>query len=256
MPADLDGATGASGSTLLPPAGAPEYFLNFGSNVLRLWKFHVNFTTTSLSKLSGPTNISVASFTPACNGGTCIPQPDPSQQLDSLGDRLMYRLAYRHFSDHESLVTNHSVAAGNSVGVRWYELRNPGGTPVVYQQGTFAPDSNYRWMGSMAMDKIGNIALGYSESSSSLHPSIYFTGRLAGTTDPKGTMSAEQQIVLGGGSQIPILWISDNRWGDYSSMTVDPDDDCTFWYTQEFINADGYFNWQTQIAKIKLSGCQ
>jgi len=123
LPSDLDGATA-------PPAGSPNYYLNFGSNSLNLWKFHADFATPANSTFTGPTNIPVAAFSPACGGGTCIPQSGTSQLLDSLADRLMYRLAYRNFGDHESLVVNHSVTAGSSVGVRWYELRSPSATPT------------------------------------------------------------------------------------------------------------------------------
>jgi len=242
LPSDLDGATA-------PPAGSPDYFLDFGTSSLRLWKFHVNFVTTSNSTFSGPSTISVPAFSEACSGGTCIPQPGTSQQLDSLADRLMYRLAYRNFGDHEALVANHSVVAGSSVGVRWYELRSPGTTPVVYQSGTFAPDSAYRWMGSIAMDHVGDIALGYSASSSSIYPSIRYTGRAP--TDPLGTLGAENIILAGGGSQNGGL----NRWGDYSAMAIDPADDCTFWYTNEYLKATGSFNWSTRIASFKFPGC-
>ena len=249
LPSDLDGST-------LPPAGSPNFFVNFGTNSLNLWRFHVDFGTPANSTLTGPTNIPVAAFTAACNGGgACIPQPGTSQKLDSLADRLMYRLAYRKFSTYESLVVNHSVAVGGrgqnkSVGVRWYELRNPNGTPTVFQQGTFSPDSTYRWMGSIAMDKLGNMALGYSASSSSVFPSIRYTGRLV--TDPLGTMQTENTIKAGAGSQQRNL----NRWGDYSSMAVDPVDGCTFWYTTEYLKANGTFNWSTQIASFKFPSCQ
>ncbi|MFF3914254.1 hypothetical protein ACFYZB_12330 [Streptomyces sp. NPDC001852] len=169
--------------------------------------------------------------------------------LDSLSDRLMFRLAYRNFGDHESLVVNDAVTAGSSVGVRWYELRMSGGNPTVYQQGTYAPDSTYRWMGSIAEDKVGNIALGYSQSSSSAHPSIRYTGRLAG--DTLGTMTqGEVTAITGGGSQT-----SYSRWGDYTSMAVDPADDCTFWYTNEYIPANGNFNWHTRLAAFTLPNC-
>src|SRR5262249_32518495 len=163
----------------------------------------------------------VASFSAACSGGgTCIPQPGMTQKLDSLADRLMYRLAYRNFGDHESLVVNQSVTAGSSVGVRWYEIRNPDGTtPTVYQQGTYAPDATYRWMGSVAMDGAGDIALGYSGSSSTVYPYIAYTGRTP--SDPLGTLSAETIVKAGSGSQGPGL----SRWGDYSAMTVDPVND-------------------------------
>jgi hypothetical protein len=245
LPSDLDGSNA-------PPAGSPNYFLNFGTNSLNLWKFHVDFATPANSTLTGPTNIPVASFSAACSGGgTCIPQPSTTNQLDSLADRLMYRLAYRKFSDgHEALVVNHSVTAGSSVGVRWYELRSPGGTPTVFQQGTYAPDSNYRWMGSISMDQAGNIAMGYSVSSSSVRPGIRYTGRLA--ADTLGQMTqGETTLQAGVGSQTGAL----HRWGDYSALTVDPVDDCTFWYTNEYLKATGSFNWSTRIGSFKLPNC-
>jgi len=242
LPSDLDGATS-------PPAGSPNYFLDLGSNSLNLWKFHVDFANPSNTTLTGPTNIAVAAFNDACGGGTCVPQAATSQKLDSLGERLMYRLAYRNFGDHESLVVTHSVAAGSSTGARWYELRSPGTTPSVYQQGTYAPDASFRWMGSIAMDQVGNIALGYSVSSSTMHPAIRYTGRVP--SDPLGTLEAETSILEGTGSQTRNL----NRWGDYSSMSIDPVDDCTFWYTNEYLNSNGTFNWNTRIASFKFSSC-
>src|SRR5205085_6652235 len=139
------------------------------------------------------------SFTPLCSGGTCVVQPSTTQKLDSLADRLMYRLAYRNLGTHESLVTTHSVAITGGGGIRWYEIQNPSGTPVLAQQGTFAPDSSYRWMGSIAMDQAGDMAVGYSISSSSVFPSVAFTGRVP--TDPAGTMQAETRVVSGSGSQ-------------------------------------------------------
>jgi hypothetical protein len=193
LPSDLDGS-------IAPAAGVPNFFLNYGTNSLKLWKFHVDFTTPANSTFTGPTSIPVATFSPACGGGTCIPQPGTKQKLDSLADRLMYRLAYRKFADgHEALVVNHSVTAGASVGIRWYEIRNPNGTPTVFQQSTFAPDATYRWMGSIAMDKQGNIAVGYSASSTTVNPSIRYTGRLV--TDALNTMQAENSIIAGGGAQ-------------------------------------------------------
>jgi len=242
LPSDLDGATA-------PPPGSPNFYLNFGSNSLNLWKFHADFANPANSTFTGPTNIPVAPFSPACGGGTCIPQLGTSQLLDSLADRLMYRLAYRNFGDHESLVVNHSVTAGSSVGVRWYELRSPNATPTVFQQGTFAPDTNFRWMGSIGMDKAGNIAVGYSVSSSSMNPAIRYTGRAPG--DTLGTLQAENTIINGTGSQNGGL----KRWGDYSAMTIDPGDDCTFFYTNEFLKAYGSFNWSTRIASFKFSSC-
>jgi hypothetical protein len=249
LPSDLDGTTA-------PPAGSPNYFLNFGTNRLNLWKFHVDWITPANSTLTGPTAIAVAVFNPACSGGgTCIPQPGTNQKLDSLGDRLMYRLAYRNWTGVESLVVNHSVAVGSNrrnqvTSVRWYELRISGGSPSVFQQGTLdASDGIHRWMGSIATDKVGNMALGYSASSSSVFPSIRYTGRLV--TDAVGTMGAESILFNGGGSQLPNL----SRWGDYSAMTVDPVDDCTFWYTTEYLKSSGTFNWSTRIASFKFPNC-
>ena len=162
----------------------------------------------------------------------------------------MYRLAYRNFGTHESLVVNHSVVAGSGGGVRWYEIQNPSGTPTVAQQSTFAPDSNYRWMGSVAMDQAGDLALGYSVSSSSVSPSVRFAGRVP--TDPASTLESEVNIVSGTGSQSGN---SLSRWGDYSAMQVDPVDDCTFWFTEEYMKTTGSFNWNTRIANFKFPGC-
>jgi len=119
----------------------------------------------------------------------------------------------------------------------------------VFQQGTFSPNSNSRWMGSIAMDKRGDIAMGYSESSSSLFPSIAFTGRVP--SDRLGTVEAENLAFKGSGSQTGAL----NRWGDYSSISVDPVDNCTFWYTTEYLAATGSFNWSTRIISFKFTGC-
>ncbi len=243
LPSDIDGTTA-------PPAGSPGYFLNFGTNSLNLWKIsNINFTAGTAT-LTGPTNLPVAAFAAACaGGGTCIPQLGTNQKLDSLADRLMYRLSYRNFGDHETLVVNHSVTAGTSTGVRWYEIRSPGSTPTVFQQGTFAPDSSFRWMGSAAMDHVGNLAIGYSVSSTAINPAIRFTGRAP--TDPLGTLGTELNIQTGTGSQLTGL----SRWGDYSNISVDPTDDCTFWYTTEYLKANGTFNWSTRIANFKFAGC-
>ncbi len=221
LPADLDGAT-------LPPAGAPNYMLNKGSSSLNFWKMHVDWAHPANTTLSVAVAVPVTGFNAACGGGTCVPQLGTSQQLDSLADRLMYRLAYRNFGSYESLVVNHSVAVGATrkttyAAVRWYELRKlSASVPTVYQQSTYAPDSTFRWMGSIAMDKMGNIALGYSTSSSTLHPGIRYATRLA--SDPLNTLSNETVILQGTGSQLSGL----TRWGDYSAMALDPVDDCTF----------------------------
>src|SRR5205085_839012 len=207
LPADVDGQTA-------PPAGSPNFMMTFGINSLQLFKFHVDFATPANSTFTGPTTINVAPFTPLCNGGRgCVPQSGTGTQLDSLADRLMHRLAYRNFGDHESLVVNHAVAVNSSGGVRWYEIQNPNGTPSVAQQSTFAPDANFRWMGSIAMDKSGDIALGYSVSSSTVSPSIAIAGR--SPADPANTLGTEILIMSGTGSQ--TVTSSGNpltRWGD------------------------------------------
>ena len=246
LPADLDGQTA-------PPLGSPNYFVNLdpANNALDLWQFHVDWTNPSNSTFTGPTILPVASFVEACHGGVCIPQLNTTQVVDSLGDRVMYRFSYRNFGSYESLLVTHSVNSGSSVGVRWYEIRNPqGNPPTLYQQGTFAPDSNYRWMPSIAQDKVGNIAVGYSVSSSSMYPAIRYTGRVP--SDPLGTMESENSIREGTGAQLP----ANNRWGDYSAMTVDPADDCTFWYTNQYYSVSSLRSWRTRIASFKFSTCQ
>ena len=248
LPSDLDGAT-------QPPTGAPNYLINFDTNSLNLWKFHVDWATPANSSLTGPTNILVATFSPACNGNTCITQPGTFNQLDSLADRMMFRLAYRNYGNHESLVASHSVSVGTGrkaySGVRWYEIRSPDSTPVVYQQSTFAPDTTSRWMSSIAMDRAGDIALGYSASSktTNVYPSVRYTGRRV--NDALDTMETEVTLFAGTGAQTGGL----DRWGDYSAMSVDPVDDCTFWYTNEYIASNGSYNWQTRIGSFKFPDC-
>src|SRR5947207_2719656 len=249
LPADLDGGR-------QPPAGSPNYVVSLGAvdGQLAFWQFHVDWTTPANTTLTGPTTLTTAAFTLPCNdtGGTCVAQSGTTQRLDTLGDRLMYRLAYRNFSDHEALVVNHSITAGSSVGVRWYELRpDASHNLTIFQQGTYAPDSDYRWMGSIAMDQAGNMALGFSRSGTAINPEIHFTGRLAG--DALGLMTeGEGTIIDGTGSQTGR---NQSRWGDYSAMAIDPSDDCTFWYTNEYLSSNGAFNWKTRVASFKLPGC-
>ncbi|HEY5593666.1 MAG TPA: DUF11 domain-containing protein, partial [Nitrospiria bacterium] len=254
LPSDLDGPT-------TPPLGAPNTFvqaddngLGYPADQLELWQFHVDWTTPANSTFTGPILLATAAFDSNMCGylASCIPQPETARKLDAIADRLMYRLAYRNFGTHESLVVNHTVDADgtNHAGIRWYEIRDPGGTPAIYQQGTFAPNADHRWMGSIAMDGAGNIALGYSVSSSTTFPSIRYTGRLDG--EPLGSMpQGESVLIAGGGSQTS----SSSRWGDYSMMAVDPTDDCTFWYTQEYYSTTSNSNWKTRIGSFKFPTC-
>jgi hypothetical protein len=243
LPSDLDGST--------PPTdGTPGYFATYETlSSLRIWTLAPNFANPANSVLTQVApDISVASFSELCNGGTCIPQAGTNQQLDSLGDRPMYRLAFRNLGDHQAMVFNHSV----TTGVRWYELRSavsPSAMFSLYQQGTFGPDSTTRWMGSAAMDQAGDIAVGYSASSSSIHPAIRYSGRVP--TDTLGTLESESTMFQGTGSQTSNL----SRWGDYSSLRIDPSDDCTFWYVNEYLSLSGAFNWSTRIGSFKFTGC-
>ena len=248
LPADLDGAAP-------PPAGAPNYLASTSNsqNTLRLWEFHTDWQNTGMTSLTGPTNVPVALFDPnLCNGsGNCIPQPGTNTGVDPLHNLLMFRLAYRNFGTHESLVSAQTVDedGADHAGIRWYEVRDPGGSPYVYQQGTYAPDADHRFMPSMAMDRDGNIAIGYSVSSSSLFPSIRYTGRMA--SDPPGVLGlGEATLYAGGGSQT-----GSTRWGDYSAMSVDPSDDCTFWYTNQYYSGTSSSSWKTRIGSFKLPGC-
>jgi len=253
LPSNADGATP-------PPSGEPSFFVDLSSSTsLHLYRFHVDFADPTKSKFTGPINIPVKAYTMACGGGTCIPQPGTKQQLDSLGDRLMFRLAYRNFTDHESLVVSHSVMTSKAAsGERWYEIRDPDGTPKVYQQGTFTNSGNSLWMGSIDMDKEGDIAFGYSESNSTtLHPSIAFTGRVP--TDPLNTMESPATIFIAKGSATGGTKNGANRWGDYSSMVIDPSDDCTFWYVNQYIPktfANDPLTFHTRVASLKFSSCQ
>lgn len=261
LPSDLDG-------NMLPPAGSPNYFVGtrdngFGapSDALLLYKFHADFAVPANSTFTGPTVIPTEPFDSIfpCSGGSvpsrnCIPQPGTTNRLDILSyrQRPTFRLAYRNYGTHESLVTSQSVeAAAGIAGMRWYELRSPNTTPTIFQQGTYAPaDGIHRWMGSIAMDNDGNMALGYSVSSATVFPGVRYTGRLS--TDPLGTMpQGEGVIVNGAGSQTA----GGSRWGDYSSMSVDSLDDCTFWYTQEYYSATSASNWNTRIGSFIFPGC-
>jgi hypothetical protein len=247
LPADLDGGT-------LPPSGAPNYYVGLADgNHLNLFRFHADFAHPEKSTFSGPTLVPVADYNEICARATtvaCIPEPEPGEKVDGLADRVMFRLAYRNFGDHESLVVNHTVLGGALGGVRWYEIRNPGSAPAVFQQGTVIDPNTDFWLGSIAMDRAGDIALGFNAMSKDQFSSVYVAGRKPG--DPAGKMFGPLVLGSGGGVQFNSF----KRWGDYSSMTVDPKDDCTFWYTQEYYTATGSFNWATLIGAVKFDRCK
>jgi hypothetical protein len=246
LPSDNDGPT--------PPTdGTPGLFISWFDNSpgqLYLRSLTMNFAAGT-STLSSPTIISVANENMACgNGGQCVPQLGTSATLDTLGDRLMYRFAIRHFADHDRAVVNHAIGNSGAAAVRWYELYDPAGNVTLNQQGTFGPDKTYRWMASLAEDQNEDIGLGYSTSSSSLHPGIRFTGRVP--ADPLGSMETEASILEGAGSQ---QGSNSDRWGDYTAMVVDPGDDCTFWYVDQYEQVTGVDNWHTNIASFVFNGC-
>ena len=266
LPADQD-------SSANPPAGQDHFFIGSVGDVdnahLSLYAVHIKnlndwsqgaiFTGDGNSQL-----ISIASFNPACGnyGGACVPQKGVTDLLDSLGGRLMYRFAYFNERRGQHWLTNFDVAAsGGQNGVRWMEIIAPQrkvnvSSLKVHQQGTYAPDGNWRWMGSVARDKVGNILVGYSESCGTtcsggtpMFPSIFVAGRLP--SDPLGTLEPEVLVVGGAGSQPD----TSNRCGDYSSMRIDQDG-CTFWYTTEYYKVTQSFDWSTQIASAKFANCQ
>src|SRR6184192_3331265 len=249
LPADLDGPT-------LPPGGAPATFVGFPGQSINpnytTYHFHADFATPANSTFTTFANPPAAGYTTLCpTTRACVPQAgvSSSSYLDGIGDRLMFRLAYRNFGNHESVVGNYTVSSGGVAAIRWFELWNVTAGPVtVYQQSTYQPDTTWRWMGSAAMDGQGNLAIGFSASSSSIHPQLRYAGRLA--TDPINTLTqGEAHLYDGAGSQTG----SGNRWGDYSSLTIDPVDDATFWYTNEYYSSTTSYNWRTRIGSFKLA---
>ena len=252
LPSDLDGP--------LPPTGAPNYFTlmdddawGYSPDQLQVWEFLVSWANPRASSFTLASLLETSPFdSNLCNyDRNCIPQPGGTN-LDAISDRLMYRLQYRNFGTHEAMVVNHTVDASGAdrAGIRWYELRMVDGDWAIYQQGTYSIDSAHRWMGSIAMDGDGNIALGYSVSSTSISPSIRYAGRLVG--DPLGTLlQAEATLITGSGFQQH----TSGRWGDYSMMAVDPTDGCTYWYTQEYYNSISLANWQTRIGSFGFPEC-
>ena len=268
LPSDLDGMT-------LPPAGSPNYFVGsednngpYGapSDALTLWKFHYDPMTPGNSTFMLTNTLPTTPFNSIlalCGGSrNCIPQPNTTNRIDHLGyrQRPLFRLAYRNFGDHESLVTNQSVSAGTGPngevsGIRWWELRSPNASPVIFQEGTYAPgltDGIHRWMGSIAMNVLGDIALSYSASNGtnpSTFPSVFYTARNSG--DPPGQMTlGEGSIINGTGSQTA----GGNRWGDYTSIDIDPVDDTTFWVVNEYVPVTSGAGWQLRIGAFNLGG--
>ena len=246
LAADCDGA--------FPPLGTPNYLLYYNDDAwgsypndhLRIWEFSTDWANTSNSTLTLQNTLLTDPFdTNFGSGWNNITQPN-SQKLDAITQAMMFKVQYRQMAGHETMLCNYvvDVDGSNHAGIRWYELRKDSTDWYIYQQGTYAPDDENRWMGSMAMDQHGNIALAYSVSSSNTYPSLRFTGHTAGA--PLGFMNVtETEIVTGSGAQSGT-----NRYGDYSQMGIDPYDDETFWFTSEYIPNGG--NWRTRISAFKF----
>jgi hypothetical protein len=264
LPGDLDGTT-------LPPAGAPNpqiswnwAFTGAAPYTMQLTKFKPNFVTPALSTfddgIGGATFSSIdfpldSSTIAACSdiGRNCVPQLGTANVLDSRADSHNFRVVYRNFGTHDALLVTQAVDPSTPAvaAVRWWEIRNPSSNaPFIHQNSTYAPDAESRWMSSAAFDKRGNIAMAYTASSATTHPSIKLTGRLR--IDPKNLMRSEIVVQAGTGSQTGTL----QRWGDSSTMQIDPADDCTFWYTSQYLVNNGSFNWNTRIASYRFPNCQ
>ena len=269
LPADIDGNRKPPSSlTPAPIVGTQDDGGGYGAttDALNIYDLKVLWNSKPEASLADPIELPTAAFDSifpcAPTSRDCLPQPgitDPTRFLDILSyrQRPMHRLAYRNFGTYEALVTNQAVEALPGVaGVRWYELRRTNGAYSIHQQGTYAPnDGVHRWMGSAAMDENGNIALGYSVvNGTSVYPGIRYTGRLAG--DPVGQMTVAEATIMNGTG---VQTTTNSRWGDYTSMNVDPVDDCTFWYVNEYYTAAGQASspagWQTRIASLRFPGC-
>jgi hypothetical protein len=242
LPADVDGTP--------PPESQPCYLACYKEGTPdKIFIFGVN---TDWQNINNSTVQLISTLLPSPFSGNLpngVSQPQGAPYLASLSNRLMYRLQYRTFPDYQCLVANHTVNRGDGVaGIRWYEFRDAGSGWEIYQEGTYSPDNEHRWMGSIAMDGYGNMALGYSVSSTSVFPSIRYTGRMY--DDPPGVMTLAEGVIMDGtGVQLN----SSHRWGDYSSMSIDPVDECTFWYTQQYYAVTGDRTWQTRIASLHLN---
>jgi hypothetical protein len=252
--ADLDGRT-------LPPPGAPNIMMAAGGRQLDsvfsddgvfVWQFRVDWEEPGRSHLAGPEKIPVAPYAYLCDGQltSCVPQPGTDRRLDSQGDKIMSRLVYRRLDGRESMVAVHSVAtSGGGGGVRWYEFRiDPGRTVRLRQQGTFFSDGLFRWMASPAMDRFGNIGMGYSFGGGPNFPGQRFTGRR--DRDPLGQMTLQETVLVEGrASQNGTL-----RWEDYTTTAMDPRDDCTVWYVGDYLKA-GAEEYSTRIGAFRMPGC-
>src|SRR5204863_5300570 len=248
--------------TAVPPAGAPNVVLAAGGTQLRgdfdddgiyAWRFSVDWNDPANTRLTGPDRIAVDPYHYLCDGQltTCVRQPGTDQHLDAQGDKILARVVYRNVNGRESIVAVHSVnTTAFGGGVRWYEFTivpNPERTLRLYQQGTYAPDGFYRWMASPAIDRFGNIGIGYSFGGTPNFAGQRFAGRLA--KDPLGQLTlTETVLVEGEGAQNAM------RWEDYTQTAIDPSDDCTIWYVGDYIKK-GAAGYSSRIGAFRMPGC-
>ena len=241
-----------------PPAGSPgmvmrmrdDAWVGAANDALELWEFDVDFVTPANTSLTLEYELPITAFDSELCGYTsfsCIPQPGSGTQLDPLREVLMNRIHYRNFGTHESIVCCHvtDVDGTDRAGVRWYELRRTGGVGSawsIYQEGTYSPDADGRFMCSIAIDAFGSIAIAYNVSSSSTFPGLRYTGRQA--SDPLGTMTEPETVIVNGSAAN-----GSNRYGDYNQLNCDPDG-VTFWFT-------GMYNpssqWATRVCSFDIA---
>jgi hypothetical protein len=262
-PADVDG-------TVPPPTGSPEYFASIENPVLdgssatstsfNLWQFHVDWTTPANSTFTQST-VAVPSYEPGCYvvknpaSTACVPEPSTAttkNDIDSVGDRFMFRFAYRNFGGYQTFLASHTIQVGTGkgaqTGIRWYELRG-NGTPTLYQSGTISPDTSlYRFIPSIAQDQNANAVIGYSTSSASAHP-----GMSASWWNLNSPSTPTEFTLYDGLADDEVSY----RWGSYSALSVDPQTGCTFWYVNEYFNTPetGGPNWQTRISNFSIPEC-
>jgi hypothetical protein len=265
--ADIDGKR-------LPPPGAPNIMFAAGGrqldtlladSVINVWQFHVDWEDPRRTTVTGPQVVPVAPYHYLCGGQLteCVPQPGATRRLDSQGDKLMARVVYRRIGNRESIVAAHSInTAAGAGGVRWYEFTVPAGTRrwfefwkktdrsvALAQQGTYAPDNSYRWMPSPAIDRAGNIGIGYSFGSATQFAGQRFAGRVPG--DPPGVLTLREAILVEGeAAQTNTL-----RWEDYAQTAVDPVDDCTIWYVGDYFKKDAT-SYSSRIGAFRMPGCR
>jgi hypothetical protein len=252
--ADVDGRT-------MPPAGAPNVMIAAGGTQLKnvveddrlmLWSMHTDWKDPAKTRLDGPHALAVAPYRYLCDGQltNCVPQPATDRRLDAQGDKIMSRVVYRNLGTRESIVAVHSVntSAGGG-GVRWYEFQIARDRQVsLRQQGTYAPDGNFRWMASPAIDRFGNIGIGFSYGGANDFAGQRFAARRA--DDPPGVLTLREQTLVAGEDAQNAM-----RWQDYTQTAIDPDDDCTIWYVGDYIKK-GAPSYSSRIGAFRLPGCR